>query len=82
MTKLRWYATGETTADWEERLYHIIIPVRGGIAETDDELAIETLLRSGYERVPEETENVLADDVVEAVSAPKKTAAKKAAVKG
>lgn len=54
MTKLRWMATGETTADWEERLYHAIIPVHKGIAETDDTLAIEILLRSGFERVPDD----------------------------
>lgn len=69
MAKLRWTATGETTADWEERLYHIIVPVHKGIAETDDDIAIQTLLRSGYELV--------SDEAVEAPVASKASTASK-----
>jgi len=33
---------------WEECLYHTTVPVRGGIAETDDPLAIDALLNLFY----------------------------------
>jgi hypothetical protein len=50
MTKLK-YTLIETDADWEENLYHEIVPVRGGYVETDNPLTIEALRYRGYEIV-------------------------------
>ena len=61
----------ETQADWDEHLYHVSIPVRGGVAETDDPLAIEGLLWRGFELVEEAAEAVVeaAEKVADAVVA-------------
>ena len=37
-----------TEADWEENLYHVVVPVKKGIAESDDPLTIEALLYRGF----------------------------------
>lgn len=62
--------SAETTADWDEHLYHVSIPVRGGIAETDDPIAIEGLLYRGFALVEEAAAAVVetAEAVVEAVT--------------
>lgn len=60
----------ETQADWDEHLYHVSIPVRGGVAETDDPLAIEGLLWRGFELVEAAAEAVVetVEEAAEAVA--------------
>lgn len=84
MTKLRYIVipgVGERTYDWEERFYHINIPVHAGMLETDDQIAIEALVRRGeYEIV--EDEPILAAPVESPEPQPKKSTARKAVEKG
>lgn len=39
--------------DWEENLYHAVVPVRGGTVETDDPLTVQALLTRGFDIVAE-----------------------------
>lgn len=50
MARLKYVIT-ETHADWEENLYHAVVPITGGYVETDDPLTIEALLYRGFEVV-------------------------------
>jgi len=86
MTKLRCIAPPGTTADWEERLYHISIPVIRGELETDDEIAIQTLVRRGTFEIVEDVAPVAVDPVhaaaPAAVAQPRNSRQRKAVEKG
>ena len=65
------YTIMETDADWVEHLYHTDVPVLGGFAETDDPIAIESLLYRGFSLIEDAVDEVIqtVGDVIEGIVA-------------